>query len=158
MKTLIAALTTVGFVAIAHSQDSDSHIVTVTVLERNSILVLGGDITLFVNPLNPTPTIDESCDLMWFCNGPGNRKITVRSDLVNPRYELTVEAINLRGNGRNPGISAGVVPLRDGVDRDFITQIRSSLGSADLRYAASATWAAGIGTDIHVVTYTLAER
>ncbi|MBM3498782.1 MAG: hypothetical protein FJX74_08935 [Armatimonadetes bacterium] len=157
MRALIAAVAAVGLAAAAHTQSSDSHVVRVTVLQRNSIVVVGGDITLIVNPLSP-PTVNQTCDVMWFCNGQGNRKITVRSSLVNPRYSLTVEARNITGNGQNPGIAAGVVPLRDGVDRDFITRIRSSLGAADLRYSASATWAAGLGTDVHTVTYTLADR
>ena len=155
---LAAALSALGLAAVVQAQDSDSHVVRVTVLERNSIVVVGGDITLFVNPLSPTPQVNEACDVTWLCNGPGNKKITVRSSLVNPRYSLTVEARNIQGNGQSLGIAAGPVPLRGGVDRDFITRIRSSLGQADLRYEASATWAAGIGTDVHVVTYTLADR
>jgi len=158
MRPLAPFIAAIGLAASVQAQSSNSHVVRVTVLERNSIVVLGGDITLIVNPLNPTPTTNQSCDVLWFCNGQGNRRITVRSSLVNPRYALTVEARNITGNGQNPGIPAGVVPLRDGVDRDFITRIRSSLGSADLLYSASATWAAGMGTDVHTVTYTLADR
>jgi hypothetical protein len=127
-------------------------------MERNSIVVVGGDITMLVSPLNPSPTVDQTCDLLWFANGQGHKRITVHSSLVNPRYELTVEAVNITGSGAQPGTPAGAVPLRGGVTVDFITRIRSSLGACDLRYAATATWAAGTGTDVHTVTYTLADR
>ena len=143
----------------ASAQAADSHVVTVSILELNQIAVVGGDATLFVVPGGPTPTTNESCDLLWFVNAQGNKKITVRSSLVAPRYDLTVEARNLRGlNGQDGGTSAGVVPLRDGVDRDLITRIREKVGLCDLRYSASAPLAAPLGADVHVVTYTLTKR
>ena len=167
MRTLAATIAAIFAASVSSAQESAGHTVTVTVLEQNDILIVGGDIALFaVPPLAGSVTVtNASCDLYWGTNSNRPKKITVQTDLATPRYQLTVEPANIRelsGNPKNgkpgepanpqPILLAGLAPM------DFIDRIQRVYAACDLVYTATIYTGDSPGTETHTVTYTLTDR
>lgn len=136
--------------------NTDSHLVTVTVVEINEIAVIGGGITLTINSAvagsEPTPVTDTTCDLCWTTNGTG-KKITVKTNQGSPTFTLTVLPTSISALGGGTAVGAPVTLST--TDIDFITAISIVAASCDLEYTASATAAQGTGSEVHTVTYTI---
>jgi len=147
------------FPVLALASDTDSHTVTVQVLEINEIDV-DNDLILTIDSATagdePDDAMDSTtCDLCWTTNATTTKKITVDTSLLSPTYTLKVVAINITGVGTAVGTAAAEVTLSTTGPNDFITSISQTTGICDLQYTASATAAQGIGSDVHTVTYTI---
>jgi hypothetical protein len=155
-RFLPLALLFVGSTAFAQDA-SDSHSVTVQVAEINTLEVIGGDLVLTLDTLDANdpsrfePAVDTSASLAWSTNAQ-DRKITVESDLVDPRYALTVRAFDVTGNGAAVGTAQ--LDAAAGA-QDLITGIAAESATCSLEYEANALVADGIGSETHTVTYTL---
>lgn len=137
----------------AFAGSTSAHQVTVDVQAINEVAITGGNLTLTIDSATaggaPAAASDSTTgDLDWSTN-ESSRKITVATDLAAPKYSLTVDAANATG-----GTGAGAVSLST-TAQDFVTGISATAGGCDLSYSASATLAAGVGTDVHNVTYTI---
>jgi len=123
--------------------------------------------TLTINGVAPTLTINAgtpggqltavsnaNCFLRYSTpNNPNVRwRITVSTSNTSPLYTLSVLALN-----PTAGTAGALVTLNSSTATNFVTNIRKNKTNATcyLQYTASATFAAGIGTDTHTVTYTL---
>ena len=133
----------------AFAQDvSDSHSVTVQVAEINALQVIGGDLVLTLDSLDPNDStrfeaaVDTSASLAWSTNAV-DRKITVESDLVDPRYALTVRAFDVTGIGA----AIGTAQLNAAAGaQDLISGIAAESATCSLEYEANALVADGIGS------------
>lgn len=136
----------------AFAADTGSHTVTVTVSAINEVAISGGNVALAIDSgdtSGPAAASDATtADLLWSTN-ESNKKITVATNLAAIDFPLTVEATNVTG-----GTSGGPVTLST-TAQDLVTGISLTAGTADLSYAASATAAAGTGSNVHTVTYTI---
>ena len=157
MKKKVSLLLCIGLLILLSStsvfSQSASHTVTVSVGVIIEVTITGGDLTLQINTAtgggDPNQVTDATtCDLSWTING-SPKKITVETSIGSPSFELQVEAQNITG-----GTGATAVTLSN-TATDFITGISATVGNCDLAYTASATAAAGTGTENHTVTYTL---
>jgi hypothetical protein len=81
-----------------------------------------------------------------------SKKITVASDGAYSTYSLAVVATGVSG-----GSAAVSVALDDTDTHDFVTGVAETTGSCTIQYTASATAAAGDGSEAHNVTYTLTD-
>lgn len=103
--------------------------------------------------------VDTSARLEWEGEQGSRFKITVVSIGLGQDYDLQVTALDARF-----GKEAGTVPLRFGMaPQDLVTSInpgnwRNRIGSATLRYEATAAPDAGAGSDHHTVIYTLTQQ
>jgi hypothetical protein len=138
--------------SVAFAADNASHTVTVDVAAVNEVAITGGNITL--SPTGGTSTTPgtasdtTTCDLNWSTN-ESDKKITVETDLSVIRYPLSVLATSVTG-----GTAAAQVLLTD-APADFVTDISLTSGTSNLEYSVTAPYSAGVGTDVHVVTYTI---
>jgi hypothetical protein len=163
MRATIPALLLLAASSGTFAQTSATHTVTVLVPEENSITVTGGDIALNLSPPldgSPITATSDACDLVWRTNSGRPLNIYVQSDLVAPRYRLTVVGQNLveiasdRGNSW-PGTLEPPALLAGGASTLFVRRIRRVCAMCDLLYTATASLGDGFGTDVHTVTYTL---
>lgn len=125
------------------------------------IKIEGGSITLTISTATagqePNEVTNTTCGLEWECEEwevEKNKKITVKTNLVSPKFTLKVLAII---DPTSSGTAAGEVTLST-VAQDFVTSIPAGSevkGSCTLKYTASATAAQGTGTDTHIITYTI---
>ncbi|MFN7143886.1 MAG: hypothetical protein ACK4YP_08935 [Myxococcota bacterium] len=149
LGAFVASLVVIGSASAA---DTGSHTVTVTVSAINEVSVSGGNVALTIasgDTSGPSATSDATtADLLWSTNET-NKKITVATSLATVDFPLTVEATNVSG-----GTSGGPVTLST-TAQNLVTGISRTSGTADLAYAASATAAAGTGSNVHTVTYTI---
>jgi hypothetical protein len=118
-----------------------------------SLTVHGGGVSLTLNTVNnagedPAPMSDSTCSLEWVRDTCV--KITVRTALPNPSFILTVEAIDVIG-----GDSTGEVTITE-TAQDLITDLTDD-GSCHLKYTGSAHAVDGVGTDVHVIIYTITD-
>lgn len=136
----------------AFASDVASHTVTVTVSAINEVEISGGNVALAIAGSGTSGTAaasdDTTADLLWSTN-ESNKKITVATSLATVDFPLTVEAKNVSG-----GTAAAPITLST-TAQDLVTAISLTTGSADLAYEASATAAAGTGSNAHTVTYTI---
>ena len=158
MRSFITLAAFAVLPSVAFAQDvSDSHRVTVQVLEINTLEVRGGDLVLTLDQLDAADASrfqearDESASLAWSTNGV-DRKITVESDLATPRYSLAVNAFDVQGSGA--AIGSVILDAANGA-QDLISGISQETAGARLAYVANADVADGIGSETHTVTYTL---
>ncbi len=158
-KSLFLALAVLAlFAGSAFAGDSDTQSVTVTVNAINEMDVAGGSVTLTIDAAvagsNPTdPADNSSTHLDWTSNETG-KKITVASDKDSPLYTLKVVGSVTEGDGS--ASAQRTLDVANGA-MDFITGVDTETGAATLTYSASATAAAGVGSDVHTVTYTIAD-
>ena len=121
-----------------------------------SISISGGNISLtFSTPVagsDFSDVVNSSCSLDWNRpSGPGNIRITARTNVSNPTATLTVEAINVSG-----GQSSGIITLTNS-SQNLVSGLAPGDGGCDLEYTASASLTDGTATDAHMVTFTLTD-
>ena len=141
----------------AYSQQATStQVVTLRVMELNKIDLVGGPLTLQVNSINddagePNPAIDASTKLLWTSNGDA-RKIAVGTDIASPRFILKIEA---EKSGSGTGVAEPEVTLSDNSPHDLILGVQRSAGSCKLKFTAMASVEEGVGSESHLITYTI---
>jgi len=160
-KTLDIVIATVlmGMIVserVCSQQASSTQVVTLRVMELNTIDLIGGPLTLQINSVNdnagqPNPAIDASTKLLWTSNGDA-RKIAVGSDLASPRFILKIAA---EKSGSGTGIAQPEVTLSDNSPHDLILGVQRSAGSCSLRFTALATSEEGTGSESRLITYTI---
>ncbi len=89
--------------------------------------------------------------LMWTTNG-SNKKITVATNRAVPRYGLRLIP---RFDGASPMTATSEVVFNDNQPRDLIVGLSRAAGKCSIVLSATAPVAAGDGSDIHLITYTL---
>lgn len=160
LMTTVAVVALLGLVGTAAmAANSDSHSVTVTVSAINELNVATGDapapqLTLTINAAvagqDPTAVTNTSgATLEWTTNETG-KKITVATDLAEPKFTLTALPTSVTG-----GTGVGTAVTLSTTAQDFVTAIATTTGGCGITYTGSATAAQGTGSDAHTVTYTL---
>jgi hypothetical protein len=126
------------------------------VRELNKIGLIGGPLTLRIGSLSedalkPDVAVNASTKLLWTSNGD-NRKIAVASNITSPRFILRIRAEQLSPGA---GIAEPEVTLKDNEPRDLILEVRRSAGSCTLKFTAAADAEQGVGSESHLITYTI---
>jgi len=144
--------------ALAQLPYTDSHNVTVTVATVNILQVSGGAVSMTLGSASVTagvdligPVTNSVTSLLWGFNS-SLRKVTVKTNLGAPKYILSVEAV-----APTQGTSIGDVPIST-TAADFLINAGRSSGSCTLKYTGYALASAGIGTDTHTITFTVAAQ
>jgi hypothetical protein len=152
---LIAGILVLGLAGSVMAQSS--HDVTVSV-SAISVMEMtgGGDLTITINACSdpgeePDPVQNSDRGLEWTTNETSKR-ITVASNSAYSTYSLAVVATGVSG-----GSAAPSVDLDDADTHDFVTGVAETVGACTIQYTASATAAAGTGSEEHTVTYTLTD-
>ncbi len=140
--------------AEAQTFGSDFHTVTVQVAAVTEVRIEGGAVNLSISAANAIAgedimtMTDQSTSLLWGTNSSG-RKITVATNLVAPRYTLTLVALN-----PTQGTPATAVTLSTTPD-NLLYDIGRSSGSCVLQYTGTAYASQGTGSDLHTITFTV---
>lgn len=152
---LIAGILVLGLAGSVMAQSS--HNVTISV-SAISVMEMtgGGDLTITINACSdpgsePDAVQNTDRGLEWTTN-EDSKKITVASDAAYSTYSLAVVATGVSG-----GSPAASVDLDDTDTHDFVTGVAETVGACTIQYTASATAAAGDGSEQHLVTYTLTD-
>ncbi len=135
---------------------STRQIVTLRVMELNKLKLVGGPLTLRVagvdaNAVQPNPESDASTTLYWTSNGD-TRKIAVASDITSPKFVLKIEA---EKTGKGNWMAEPAVTLSDNMPHDLVVGVERSSGSCTLKFTALANVEAGVGSEQHLITYTI---
>lgn len=93
--------------------------------------------------------VDQSTTLLWGVN-TSPKKITAVSSLASPKFTTKLLALN-----PTSGNAAAELTV-DNTAADLLLNIGLSRGSCTLRYTGIALASQGMGTDNHVVTFTIA--
>lgn len=154
--SLIASLIALIAPGVQAQKSVASQVVTLRVMELSKVDLIGGPLNLQVNKINesafqPEPATDARTKLLWTSNGE-NRKITVASNVTSSRFLLRIEA---EGVTEGSGIPANGVTLANQDPHDLILSVRRSAGSCRLKFTAQANSEQGIGTESHLLTYTI---
>lgn len=152
---LVVLVAAAGLASTACAQfGTDNHTVTVFVQEITTIQADLGIVNMVISGTgvvageNVMNVISEASRLLWGTNGSG-RKTTVATNLVSPKFVMKVEALN-----PTQGTAAPEVVLTN-TARDFLLNIGRSSGSCTIKYTGTATAEQGIGTDSHLITFTI---
>jgi len=153
-KTLVAVLTMAAGLYAQGSSTQQSLILRV--MELNKIGLIGGSLKLTIDKLHaelfaPAPVVNANTTLLWTSNGE-NKKITVASNNNNSRYALRVAPQEMSPGA---GVAAPEVSFSDNKNHDFIVGVNRSAGKCVIKFSAAADVAKGIGSDTHVVTFTI---
>ena len=146
---------TILAVQFARAQDrTTTQLVMLQVREINKIGLVGGAVTLQVGSAGGDrlePSTDASTRLLWTSNGD-NRKIAVASNVTSPRFVLRIQAEQI-----NPGsgVAEPEVTLSDNEPHDLILGVRRTAGGCTLKFTAAAEPEEGIGSESHLITYTI---
>ncbi len=157
LRISIAAALGILIVIPAFGQESStSQTLTLQVFETNRIDVSQRAVTMVINQAsletgNPVEAVNEDGNLTWITNGD-NKKITVASNNAAPRFLVKVHALDITGS---TGIAAPEITLNDNTTRDLVVGVTRSFGKCKIRFVASAKVSDGIGTETHVITYTI---
>jgi hypothetical protein len=150
MRTiLLFLLLAAGTLAVAHGQPVE---------------VRGGPVQLRVRSapagVDPPPAEDESTRLRYRLQSTQTLKITVSTSCPTQQFPLSVQARNVQR-----GTSQGTVSLNDGMPptdlvRDitlpsFFCLFFRCTAEADLRYRSAIQAEDGVGSDTHIVQYTI---
>ncbi len=141
----------------AFGQDaSTNQTLTLQVFESNRIDISQRAVTMVINQASletgsPVEAVNEDGNLTWITNGD-NKKITVASNNSAPRFLVKVHALDITGS---TGIAAPEITLNDNTTRDLVMGVTRSYGKCKIRFVASAKVSDGIGTETHVITYTI---
>jgi hypothetical protein len=147
----------IAFTQQVYSQQATStQVVMLRVLELNKIDLVGGPLTLQVNSIDdnaaqPNSAIDASTKLLWTSNGDA-QKIAVGSNVASPRFILKIEA---QKSGSGSGTAEPEVTLSDNSPHNLILGVQRSAGSCELKFTAIADVERGIGSESHLITYTI---
>jgi len=153
-KTLVAVLAMASGLYAQGSSTQQSLILRV--MELNKLGLIGGSLKLTIDKLYadqfaPAPVVNANTTLLWTSNGE-NKKITVASNNNNPRYALRVAPQEMSPGA---GVAAPEVSFSDNKNHDFIVGVNRSAGKCVIQFTAAADVAKGIGSDTHVITFTI---
>jgi len=157
LRVWIAAALGILTASTAFGQEaSTSQTLTLQVFETNRIDISQRAVTMVINQASletgiPVEAVNEDGNLTWITNGD-NKKITVASNNAAPRYLVKVHALDITGS---TGVAAPEITLNDNTTRDLVMGVNRSYGKCKIRFVASAKVSDGIGTETHVITYTI---
>jgi hypothetical protein len=143
-----------GQTGLAQVLSSGSHTVTVQVPQITALQIMTLTLALNVSAVNGQPGIDEmtvtdrSSQLVWGINSSG-KKITASTSLATPLFRLKLVALNPTKGTPAPEITLSTTPS------DFLLNVGRSAGSCILSYTGVALASQGVGTDSHVITFTV---
>jgi hypothetical protein len=160
--TLIPGALGLAFLFLADSAGAQVygtsvHTVTVQVSVITAVQVTGGSVSLNIGNASVVAgqdqmsVTDQSTSLLWGTNSSA-RKISVSTSLAAPKYTLKILALN-----PTAGTAAAEVIL-SASPRDLLTNIGRSTGSCTLLYTGVALASQGTGSDVHVITFTVATQ
>lgn len=130
------------------------HVVTVAVQPFSILQVNLGTINLNITGDNviagedQMTVVDQSTTLFWGTNS-GLQKITINTNNSAQLFVLKAVALN-----PTTGLADSEVPLSN-TDQALISNIGRSAGSATIQYTGIALASQGIGTDSHLITFTI---
>ena len=139
------------------AQDATTNqVVMLQVKELNKIDLIGGPLTLVIggsggNSVQSGTATDVSTKLLWTSNA-SNRKIAVASNIASPRFVLRIQAEQLSPGA---GVAEPEVTLTNGEPHDLILGVQRAAGSCTLKFTAAAGPEEGVGTESHLITYTI---
>jgi hypothetical protein len=157
LRVWIAAALGILIVIPAFGQEaSTSQTLTLQVFESNRIDISQRAVTMVINQAsletgNPVEAVNEDGNLTWITNGD-NKKITVASNNAAPRFLVKIHALDITGS---TGVAAPEITLNDNTTRDLVMGVTRSYGKCKIRFVASAKVSDGIGTETHVISYTI---
>jgi len=150
---LILALNAISYVC--HGQlGSDSHLVTVLVQEITVMQTSVGNINMQITALDIVAgqdvmtTTDQSSNLLWGTNG-SNRKITLGTNLTGSLFTLKAQAIDPSQGTAAPEVTLSSTPS------DFMLNIGRTSGFCTIKYTGTASAEQGVGSDSHLITFTI---
>jgi hypothetical protein len=144
-------------VTSAFGQDvSTNQTLTLQVFEANKIDISQRALTLVINQAsletgNPVEAVNEDGNLVWLTNGE-NKKITVATNNAAPRFLVKVHALDITGSS---GVAAPEIVLNDNTTRDLVVGVTRSWGKCKIRFVASSKVSDGVGTETHLISYTI---
>jgi hypothetical protein len=153
-KTLVTVLT---MASSLHAQGSSAQQgLILRVMELNKLGLIGGSLKLTIDKIHanqfaPAPAVNANTTLLWTSNGE-NKKITVASSNNNPRYALRVAPQEMSPGA---GVAAPEVSFSDNKNHDFIVGLNRAAGKCVIQFTAATELAKGIGSDTHVITFTI---
>jgi len=133
---------------------SDAHTVTVQVNPINILAVNISAVNLTIDGSVAVPgqdlmvVSDASTMLLWGSNS-STQKITISSSLATPQFVLRALAVSPSVGTPGPELVLGAVT------GDLILGVGRSSGSSQIRYTGEALASQGVGTDTHVITFTV---
>jgi hypothetical protein len=135
---------------------SQSHNVTIIVPSMVHSLILPPALEIIIDGSGTVAggssfqKVDETTTFYWASNYVAG-KVTVQTNLANPRYTLHILALNPTAPG-----SASLELIPSTTAQNLLTGIGRSMGSCTIRYTgvALATQAGGF-SDNHTITYTV---
>ena len=157
VKLWIAAALGLLTVSSAFGQESSiSQTLTLQVFETNRIDISQRAVMMVINQASletgsPVEAVNEDGSLTWITNGD-NKKITVASNNAAPRFLVKMQALDITGS---TGVAAPEIRLNDNTTKDLVMGVTRSSGKCKIRFTASSKVSDGIGTDTHVITYTI---
>jgi hypothetical protein len=159
IATAVRRLAVLSLLAVASAfgqEASTNQTLTLQVFETNKIDINQRAVTLVINQASletgsPIEATNEDGNLIWITNGE-NKKITVASNNAAPRFLVKVNALDITGSS---GVAAPEVTLNDNTTKDFVVGVSRTWGKCKIRFVASAKVADGVGTETHLITYTI---
>jgi hypothetical protein len=133
------------------------HAVTVQVSVITAVQVTGGSVSLNIGNASVVAgqdqmsVADQSTSLLWGTNSSA-RKVSVSTNLAVPKYTLKLLALNPTAGTASAEVTLSASP------HDLLINIGRSTGSCTLRYTGVALASQGTGSDVHVVTFTVASQ
>lgn len=133
---------------------TDAHTVTLQVNQITLLAVSSAAVNLTIDGSVAIPgqdlmvVTDQTTMLLWGTNASA-QKVTVNTSLAAPLFTLRVVALSPSVGTPAPEATVNTVP------RDFILNIGRSSGSSQMRYTGEALASQGVGTDTHIITFTI---
>ncbi len=152
----MALLSLLWMQQVLAQQSEVAQLVVLQVKEINKIGLVGGPLTLRINRISegatqPDPAVDGTTKLLWTSNGD-NRKIAVASNVTSPRFILKIQAEKI---SEGAGMAEPRVTLSGSETHDLIVGVRRSAGGCTLKFTAVADASQGVGSEAHLITYTI---
>ena len=143
-------------VRLLGQQASTDQVLTLQVLEINKIGINNNAVALIIDQASledgtPVPATNEDGVLVWITNGD-NKKITVASNNPSPRFLIKVVALDV---ATSAGVAAPEVILSDNTTKDLVTGVSRVSGRCKIKYTAAAKISDGIGSETHIITFTI---
>ena len=133
---------------------TDAHTVTLQVNQITLLAVSSAALNLTIDGSVAIPgqdlmvVTDQTTMLLWGTNASA-QKVTVNTSLAAPLFTLRVVALSPSVGTPAPEVTVNTVPT------DFILNIGRSSGSSQMRYTGEALASQGVGTDTHIITFTI---
>jgi len=137
-------------------ESSTEQTLTLQVLEINKIGINKNAMTLVIDQASletgaPLPAVNEESMLVWITNGE-NKKITVASNNPTPRFLVEMVALEVPSSAGTP---TPEIVLSDNTTKDLVVGISKASGKCRIKLTASAKISDGVGTETHIITYTI---